>query len=237
MTNIVSFAFDWSYFWTSQRICTLLNIRALGYLDSVSFELKYVSLVVVDVDSLGNWALETISVQEDVSVLSGAWVFSGTEREPIQSILEGRLILALGADATAAIQSLDFKCAVDIDAFLTEARSSSEATRLAFYSYIAENPKKRSKLVEPTLTNWPETFILADANKVLDSMGKQVFPENTPHNFRRTLAASNLLKILIDCWLSDERERLTRSYLNSNPPFIRLLPKAWTLHLAGGTAN
>lgn len=195
-------------------------------------DLIYAKLVLVDLDPLGNWILETISIQEDVSVLSGAWVLGRNDGHSVQHILSDRLILAMNPETSTAITSLGFESPATVDAFLTEARNSAKATRLAFELHVAEGMKGRDKLVEPALTDWPEPFTLSRAHEVLNSIGKQAFPSSTPSNFRNTLAASNMLKFLIDGWLSDERERTTRPYLNLVPNFVRLLPNVWASHIA-----
>lgn len=193
----------------------------------MSSELNYASVAVIDIGSHGNVAIEAISIQEDGSVLSGAWILESSEEGDIKNILFNKLILVLCKEASEILVKLGFEGPVEIGSFLHDAKGSAESTKRLFLSYVAADPKKRNKMVEPSLMNWPEPFILADSDKVLHSMGKQAYPENTPSDMRRTLATSRMLKILIDAWLSDERERVSRKFLNPDPAAVRLLPPSW----------
>lgn len=208
-------------------LSALLKVRILGYLYMVSNQLNYASVAVVDIGSKGDVAIEAVSILEDGCVLSGAWTLEASEGEDIRNILFNKLILVLCKEASEILVRLGLDGFAEINSFLYDARESAESTERSFMSYVAEDPRKRSKLIEPSLTNWPDPFILAESAKVLNSMGKQAHPLNTPSDMRRTLAASRLLKLLIDAWLSDERERVSRKFLNTNPADARLLPPSW----------
>lgn len=193
----------------------------------MSSELNYASVAIVDIDSRGSVAIEAIFVEKDASVLAGALVLESSYEDDIRNILSNKLILVLCREASQFLRQLGFKTFAEVDSFLQDAKRSGESTKQPFASYVTEAPEKESKKVEPSLMNLPEPFHLADSVQVLRSMGKQAYPENTPSDFKRTLAASRMLSLLIEAWLSDEKERVSRKFLNSNLVNVRLLPPSW----------
>jgi hypothetical protein len=193
----------------------------------VNGKLNYASIAVVDNCASGSVAIETISIEESGATLAGAWVLEITENNDIENILSNRLLLAMNAESEALLTKFGFWATINIDTFLQDAVFLSGETLGRFNAYVSANPKKRNKLVEPSLMKWPSIFNLEQSGAVLESLGKQKYPENTPVNFRKTLAASKLLKLLIDSWLSDEEERTSRKFLGIDPNWIRLLPPSW----------
>ena len=171
--------------------------------------------------------IETISVQASGAVLSGAWTFDLIEFEKISDILEGKYVFAINPETqnfVAKVPKLKFPTFND---FILEAKTSAEKTLQTFNEYVDSDPKKRKTLVNPNLSLWPDSVELSESVEVLKFIGGQQVPANAPEEFIPTLAASMVIRYYVNAWLRDESERVSRTYLNSSPSFVRLVPDSW----------
>jgi hypothetical protein len=171
--------------------------------------------------------IETISIQISGAVLSGAWTFGIGDLEKISNILEGKFVFPISAETQQFISKFPNLNLPSFEEFLEAAKVSSATTLSTFTSHIESDPKKRKTLVSPNLTNWPDNIDLANAVDVLEGIGGQQVPSNSPEEFVPVLAASMVIRYFINAWLRDESERVSRSYLKSQPDFVRLVPDSW----------
>lgn len=171
--------------------------------------------------------IETISIQTSGAVLSGAWTFDLTELDKISNILEEKNVFPINSESqkfVAKMPKLKFPSFIE---FIQEAKTSSEKTLEAFNTYVDSDPKKRKTLVIPNIFNWPDSVDLSKSVEVLKIIGGQQVPANAPAEFIPTLAASMVIRYYVNAWLRDESERVSRTYLNSSPSFVRLIPDSW----------
>ena len=191
-------------------------------------EYVYKSIVVVEMHPDNSVTIESLSVTENECVLSGAWEFDQKEIHQIQTVIGDRLVLVLGSQAKFEKYIKDSSLIyLSIKPFLVEAK---EAARMAIKSYEdfkLQDFAKRKKLVAPDFFDWPDEIDLNNSISVLEGLGKMATPHNTPEKMRKTLAASRLLKFLIDMWHSDEQERKNRKYVEGEEAVTTVLPKCW----------
>jgi hypothetical protein len=58
-------------------------------------------------------------------------------------------------------------------------------------------------------------------------MGKRAAISGTPLEMRQIIQCAWLLKTLVDNWLQDEIERVSRKYLDDSFKELNILPKTW----------
>ena len=97
----------------------------------------------------------------------------------------------------------------------------------SYEDFKLQDLAKRKKLVAPDFFEWPEEIDFNNSISILEGLGKMATPHNTPEKMRKTLAASRLLKLLIDMWHSDEQERKNRKYVEGEDAAITVLPNCW----------
>ena len=170
--------------------------------------------------------LETISVQVSGAVLSGAWSFEPDNTDVYTNLLESRLVFSVDAETSKFLKKIPNLVFPEFESLILEGKENANRMLETFISYV-EAEKKRKTLVQPRLSMWPETFSLDKASDHLIEIAGQQLPTNTPIEFKPTLAAAMVVKKYVDAWISDESERVSRSYLDIEPNFVRLLPEAW----------
>lgn len=189
-------------------------------------EFAYESIVIVQMHPDNTVTMESLSVMQNECVLSGAWEFDNKEIEEIKTVLSGRLVITLGNQEEFINFIKDPSLIyLNMEPFLKEARTAAYNALRLFEDYKSQDLIKRKKLVEPNFFNWPENIDLNKSVEILESMNKMATPSNTPDKMRRMLAASRLLKFLIDMWQSDEQERKNRKYVEDET--LTILPNCW----------
>lgn len=194
----------------------------------MSMQNHYASIAIVEVHSNEIVTIESISISKGECALSGAWDFSVSEKIKIDSVVSGKLIIALG-DESAVTKLLANPVLKYLQAkpFLQEARKAAEDALAAFESFKLEDNKKRKKMVEPSFFEWPDDLDFNRSTEYLESLGKIAVPASTPQEMKKTLAAARLVKFLIDMWQLDEQERVNRKYVEGAEAEITILPEAW----------
>ena len=191
-------------------------------------EYVYKSIVVVEMHPDNSVTIESLSVTENECVLSGAWEFDQKEILQIQTVISGRLVLALGSQANFEKYIKDSSLIyLNIEPFLVEAKEAAQIAMKSYEDFKLQDLAKRKKLVAPDFFEWPEEIDFNNSISILEGLGKMATPHNTPEKMRKTLAASRLLKLLIDMWHSDEQERINRKYVEGEDAVITALPKCW----------
>ena len=170
--------------------------------------------------------LETISVQESGAVLSGAWSFDPENSDVYTNLLLSRLVFPVDLKTSNFLEKIANLVLPKFENLILEGKENSQRILDSFLAYVDED-KKRKTLVQPRISNWPEVFSLDKAEAHLIEQGGQQLPLNTPNEFKATLAASMVIKKYLDAWLSDESERVSRTYLAIQPEFVRLVPELW----------
>lgn len=170
--------------------------------------------------------LETISVQESGAVLSGAWSFDPENSDVYTNLLLSRLVFPVDLKTSNFLEKIANLVLPKFENLILEGKENSQRILDSFLAYVDED-KKRKTLVQPRISNWPEVFSLDKAEAHLIEQGGQQLPLNTPNEFKATLSASMVIKKYLDAWLSDESERVSRTYLAIQPEFVRLAPESW----------
>lgn len=194
----------------------------------MSMQNYYASIAIVELHSNGRVTIESISISKGECVLSGAWDFSVSEKIKIDSVVSGKLIIALGDQSAVAklLGNSDLKY-LQAKPFLNEARKAADEALAAYELFKAEDIKKRKKMVEPSFFAWPDDLDFDHSSEYLESIGKMAVPSSTPTEMKKTLAAARLVKFLVDMWQQDEQERGNRKYVEGTEAEITILPESW----------
>ena len=188
----------------------------------------YASIAVVEIHSSEKISIESISVSKGECVLSGAWVFSIDDKQNIDNVVSGRLIIPIGDEV--AIKKLLVESNLkylSAKPFLQEAKKAADDALAAYESFKSKDVKKRKKMVEPSFFAWPEDLDFNHSAEYMESVGKMAVPASTPENMQKTLAAARLVKFLVDMWQLDEQERGNRKYVDGTDAEITILPQSW----------
>ena len=188
----------------------------------------YAIIAVVEMHSNERVTIESISVSKGDCVLSGAWDFSVSEKSKIDSVVSGKLIIALGDESaiTRLLDNSDLKY-LKAKPFLQEAKKAADEALAAYELFKLEDIKKRKKMIEPTFFAWPDDLDFNHSTEYLKSIGKMVVPTSTPKEMKKTLAAARLIKLWVDMWQQDEQERGNRKYVEGTEAEITILPESW----------
>jgi len=217
----------------------------------MSKSFRYAGICIIDGSQRDVITMETISVTPESCDLAGAWNLPSHDMKTLKEIAIGKLILFLGDEVVKRKILSDLsENEVSIQDFLSDAQIDAKHAiqlhgefmekNLADYAeYMKVKPSerklipevKKKKLVVPEFSNWPAAVDLSDALTTFRSWNKLAEIKNTPPNMVRILAASRLLKELIDMWRFDEIERINRLYLNEQQAEISILPRTWMLKL------
>ena len=183
----------------------------------------YISIAVLD-ETENYVAIETISVMKNSCDLSGAWVLVGSEIPKMESILANKLIFNISEKANLDVKD---NSTILLNNFLKDAVNEANIALKEFQEYVAEDPKKRKNLIQPTFNEWPESINLENLEKCeADFKIKMIF-ENSQPEIKRTLAMAKLIQHLVILWQQDEQERNNRRYLNNEQSNFTLLPPSW----------
>ena len=188
----------------------------------------YASIAIVEVHSSKKVTVVSISISKGECILSGAWDFSITDKMNIENVVSGKLIIPLGDESSVKklLSDSDLKY-VNSKPFLQEAKKAATDAITAYETFKSEDVKKRKKMVEPTFFNWPTDLDFNMSTEYLESIGKMAIPTSTPQDMKKTLAAANLVKFLVDMWQLDEQERGNRKYVDGSDAEITILPESW----------
>jgi hypothetical protein len=188
----------------------------------------YASIAIVQIYNDEKVIIESISITKGECVLSGSWVFSIQDKENIANVVYGKCIIPLGDESDVKKILVNSKLAyLNVQPFLQEAKNAASEALLAYETFKSEDAKKRKKMVEPTFFNWPDELDFNNSADYLESLGKLAVPVSTPVEMKQILAASRLVKFLVDMWNLDEQERVNRKYVDGTDAEITILPKSW----------
>ncbi len=188
----------------------------------------YASIAIVQIYNDEKVIIESISITKGECVLSGSWVFSIQDKKNIANVVYGKCIIPLGNESGVKKILADSKLTyLSAQPFLQEAKNAASEALLAYETFKSEDAKKRKKMVEPTFFNWPEELDFNNSADYLESVGKLAVPVSTPIDMKQILAASRLVKFLVDMWNLDEQERANRKYVDGTDAEITILPKSW----------
>ena len=213
----------------------------------MSTTFRYAGICVIDGSQQNVIPVETISVTPESCDLAGAWNLPSHDLKTLREITIGKLIIFLGSEDMKKRVIGDLgKQEVSINDFLQDARMDAEQAIQLHGEYMQKNladyaeymkvkpaerkliPKvKKKKLIVPEFSNWPRIVDLSDALTTFRSWNKLAEIKNTPPEMVKILAASRLLKELIDMWRFDEIERTNRLYLDEQHSEISILPRVW----------
>ena len=194
----------------------------------MSMQNYYASIAIVEIHANEKVTIESISISKGECVLSGAWVFSTSDKLIIDNVVSGKLIIPLG-EASAVKKLLinsDLKY-LSAKSFLQEAKEAADDAIAAYETFKSEDVKKRKKMVEPAFFNWPTDLDFNLSTEYLQSIGQMAVPASTPEDMKKTLAAARLVKFLVDMWQLDEQERGNRKYVDGTDAEITILPESW----------
>lgn len=209
--------------------------------------LSYASIALIDFRLSGQVSLVTVSATEQECVPSGAWNYSSRQSSEFLQVLEGRLLIILGNQNKSSLLSDDLlEREVTIFDFVTSASKRArdflddydvfvKRSDIEYADYMSVKPKERKllpkltkrSLVRPIFFDWPSTVNLDEASHYLESLGKFSHVQGTPSEMEKVISASRVLKLFIDAWRSDELERSSRSFIQSNEIRNLLLPETW----------
>ena len=188
----------------------------------------YASIAIVQIYNDEKVIIESISITKGECVLSGSWVFSIQDKENIANVVYGKCVIPLGDESDVKKILVNSKLAyLNVQPFLQEAKNAASEALLAYETFKSEDAKKRKKMVEPTFFNWPDELDFNNSADYLESLGKLAVPVSTPVEMKQILAASRLVKFLVDMWNLDEQERVNRKYVDGTDAEITILPKSW----------
>jgi hypothetical protein len=212
---------------------------------------SYASIALIDFGANDHVSIVAVSVLEEECVLSGAWSYCDSDSSEIVQLLNERLLIVLG-DQTRAKNILrnTHSSEVALSEFLMEAGREARNALDTFNSFVEQNirdyvaymailpaerkllPKMvKKKLTQPHFYNWPKEIDLEKAREHLDSIGKLSKIQGTPSEMEIVIAASRLVKLLVDMWRNDEQERNNRVYVDRKEMGLSLLPKVWLKEL------
>jgi len=188
----------------------------------------YASIAVVEIHSSETVSIESISVSKGECVLSGAWVFSIDDKQNIENVVSGKLIIPIGDESAIKklLSETNLKY-LSAKPFLQEAKRAADDALAAYELFKCEDVKKRKKMVEPSFFAWPEDLNFNQSAEYLESIGKMAVPSSTPESMQRTMAAARLIKFLVDMWQLDEQVRVNRKYIDGTDAEMTILPESW----------
>ena len=191
---------------------------------------QYSSIAVFDVTPDSKVAIAAISVTPNEVVLSGAWVFSQSNKAEISLVLSDRLAIPLSIDAEKLFteKALGYK-KVSLSDFFSEAEIDAKIGLKAFQEFKDEDPKKRKNLVQPTFFEWDEAPNLLQAASVLSSLGITDRYDGTATEMLSVFAAARLVQFYIMKWHEDESSRAGRKYVEGTDAEITILPRSWMI--------
>jgi len=209
--------------------------------------ISYRSLAVVEVQSQGEVAIETLSVTPDTCDLSGAWLIPIDRLKEVSQIIDGRLLLIIGDRTNAEeIFANNLSLEVTIHDFIEEADRDARTAIVAFEKYVFQsdeayskymsiNPTERKLLpkmvkkkpIHPEFYNWPQEMDLTRPNEFLVSQRRISEMSGTDPKLQNVLTMAKLIKFLIDMWRRDEFERKNRLYVNDSEAVVSILPNCW----------
>ena len=170
--------------------------------------------------------LQTIAVPESGAVLAGAWSFDPDNSEVYANILDCRLVFPVDSETRTYLKKFPNLVFPIFENLILEGKENATRIIENFMAYV-DVDKKRRTLVQPRLSTWPENLSLENASDHLIMLAGQQLPLNSPKEFKPTLSAAMIVKKYLNAWVSDESERVSRSYLGLEPKFVRLLPETW----------
>lgn len=188
-------------------------------------EITYLCISIVEMHSDNTVTIESISVNNEECILSGAWEFAKENLNMVKSVIGDSLIVVLGNKNEFINYINDSKIRIiESKTFLKEAKESAANAIKLFEKNQAEQSKNT---VSPKFYDWPDKVDFNDSIAYLDSIGKMSYVENTPEKMQKTLATAKLIKHFIDMWRADEIERKNRKYIEIEDREITLLPNNW----------
>lgn len=209
--------------------------------------ISYGSLAVVEVQTQGEVAIETVSVTPDTCDLSGAWLIPMGQLTEISQIIDGRLLLIIGSRTKAEeMLANNLGSEVTIQEFVIEADRDASAAIKAFEKYLVQNEEAYSKymsinpterkllpkvvkkkLIHPEFYDWPQELDVTRPNEFLVSQRKIGEITGADPKLQNVLATAKLVKFLIDLWRRDELERKNRLYVNDSEAVVSIFPNCW----------
>ena len=188
----------------------------------------YASIAIVEIDKNEKIAIESISISKGECVLSGAWVFSLDDKQNINNVVFGKLIIPLGDETSVKQLLVDSNLKyLSAKPFLLEAKKAASDALAAYELFKSEDAKQRKNMVEPSFFAWPEDLDFNLSAEYLESIGKMAVSPTTPEIMEKTLAAARLVKFLVDMWQLDEQQRVNRKYVDGTEAEITILPESW----------
>ena len=186
------------------------------------------SIVIVELHPDDKITIESLAVSRGECSLSGAWIFSTSEKQKIENVVSGKLVVALGdqREVEAFFSSNQLKY-VQAKSFIQEARIAASDAIAAFEVFKSQDATKRKKMVEPSFFSWPENLDFNKSEEYLESIGKMGATESVPKDMRKTLATARLVKFFVEMWQLDEQERANRKYVEGADAEITILPESW----------
>ena len=194
----------------------------------MSIKNYYASIVIVELHPDDKITIESLAVSRGECSLSGAWIFSTSEKQKIENVVSGKLVVALGdqREVEAFFSSNQLKY-VQAKSFIQEARIAASDAIAAFEVFKSQDATKRKKMVEPSFFSWPENLDFNKSEEYLESIGKMGATESVPKDMRNTLATARLVKFFVEMWQLDEQERANRKYVEGADAEITILPESW----------
>jgi len=192
----------------------------------MSAGVSYASIALVGKLANGNIGIETISVSENEVSLAGAWEYEPLETDKIKSILVERLIVYLDSETQTNFAKDSFKL-FDLALFLKKASASATNLSADFENYVAKDPKKNAKLVEPDIKRIPLTEFTTNW-EILENLSGYERASGLDQNFQKIIKASWKVRDLILFWQHNERERISRKYLPTSTQEFSMLPAGLT---------
>jgi hypothetical protein len=191
---------------------------------------QYASVAIFDLSPANKVSISVISVTPTEVVLSGSWVLEQQQDNEILLILSDRLAIPLTTETELAFPEKKYGYAkVSLTDFFVEARADAALSLEAFNQYRNEEPKKRKNLVPPLFFDWSTPPDLAEAEKILGSLGIQGTYEGTAPEMKRVLASARLVLYFISKWQNDEAARSGRKYVDGTEAEITILPRKWMI--------
>jgi hypothetical protein len=205
----------------------------------------WANLAIIDSYGKSGLAIATIFVTPDEVSLSGAWFFPDTKDPDISNVVQNRLVLSTSHEVPIDLVSIG-SVKVDIQEFVNGARDRAEETRQIFRDYLEKNelehkaymaipsaerkllPKVNKKKLEPMFLNeWDFDVDLKNPQEMLRRLGKRVEIEGAASEMKLINQASRLVKILLEMWSQDERDRYTRTFIDKSFEEFKLMPDLW----------
>ena len=207
----------------------------------------WATLAIVGHNESSGYLVETIFINESECSLSGAWSFASLELSEFANVISNRLIIDLTPRGKYQINYSQYSSKeVNLNSFIADALDQAQFCQAKFEEYLFRNladykeymavppkdrkllPKVVKKKLEPMyLHNWLFNVDLEEPEKTLETMGKRAIINGTPSEMRQIIQCAWLVKTLIDNWLQDEVERVSRKYLDNSFKELKILPKTW----------